>query len=86
MSSRCGQDNAQTLFGLSRVPTNAQIRNIMDLIGSNPFSDIFHWVYQALKREGFLKPYEYLGGHLLVTLDGTQYHSSNKIHCDCCSS
>jgi hypothetical protein len=86
MSSRCGQDNAQSLFGLNRVPTDAQIRNVMDRIGANPFSPIFGWVYQALKQGGFLKPYQYLDGHLLVTLDGTQYHSSNRIHCDCCSS
>jgi hypothetical protein len=26
------------------------------------------------------------GGHLLVTLDGTQYFSSQTIHCECCSS
>ena len=26
-----------------------------------------------------------LGGHLLVTLDGTQYFSSAKIHCEHCS-
>ena len=86
MSSRCGQNNAQTLFGLLRVPTDAQIRNVMDAIPAVQFSGVFHWIYQALKRGGFLKPYEYLGGHLLVTLDGTQYHSSNKVHCDCCSS
>ena len=86
MSSRCGQDNAQTLFGLIRVPSDAQIRNVMDPIPSAQFHGIFDWVYQALKRAGFLKPYESLGGHLLVTLDGTQYHSSNKVHCECCSS
>lgn len=85
LSSRCGQDNAQTLFGLDRVPTNAQVRNVMDKIPTAQFRRIFDWVYQALRRGGFLNPYEYLGGHLLVTLDGTQYHSSNKIHCDCCS-
>jgi DDE_Tnp_1-associated len=85
MASRCGRDNAQTLFGLDRVPTNAQIRNVLDKISTAEFRGIFNWVYQALRRGGFLNPYEYLGGHLLVTLDGTQYHSSHKIHCDCCS-
>jgi hypothetical protein len=30
MASRCGQDNAQTLFGLQQVPTVPQIRNILD--------------------------------------------------------
>lgn len=86
MSSRCGQDNAQTLFGLLRVPSDAQIRNVMDAIPTDQFSGIFDWVYQALKLGGFLKPYEYLDGHLLVTLDGTQYYSSTQVHCDCCSS
>ncbi|MEA5550954.1 ISNCY family transposase [Anabaena cylindrica UHCC 0172] len=27
-----------------------------------------------------------MSGHLLVTLDGTQYFSSGTIHCECCSS
>jgi DDE_Tnp_1-associated len=63
MSSRCGQDNAQTLFGLLRVPSDAQIRNVMDAIPASQFSDIFAWIDQALKQAGFLKPYEYLGGH-----------------------
>jgi hypothetical protein len=71
--------------GLIRVPTDAQIRNVIDPIPAAQFNGIFDWVYQALKRDGFLKSYEYLSGHLLVTLDGTQYHSSKKIHCDCCS-
>lgn len=32
-----------------------------------------------------MKLYQSLGGHLLVTLDGTQYFSSQKIHCEQCS-
>ena len=75
MSSRCGQDNAQTLFGLIRVPSDAQIRNVIDPIPSAQFHGIFDWVYQALKRGGFLKPYESLGGHLLVTSGTRRYHS-----------
>lgn len=32
-----------------------------------------------------MKPFEVLGGQLLVTLDGTEYFSSQCIHCDQCS-
>ena len=32
MHSRCGQDNAQSLFGLMRIPTTPQIRNILDAL------------------------------------------------------
>jgi hypothetical protein len=86
MASRCGQDNAQTLFGLQQVPTVSQIRNILDQIAAVELFGIFNWVYQALQRGGHLKPYQCLGDHLLVALDGTQYYSSTQIHCPHCSS
>jgi hypothetical protein len=85
MQSRRGKDNAQTLFGLVHIPTMPQIRNILDKIAVEQFYGVFEWVYQALRREGYLKPYQCLGGHLLVTLDGTQYFSSQTIHCEQCS-
>ncbi|MBC1197984.1 hypothetical protein H0901_22720 [Microcystis aeruginosa BLCCF158] len=34
MHSRCGQDNAQSLFGLTRIPTTPQIRNILDKLAA----------------------------------------------------
>jgi hypothetical protein len=73
------------LFGLDQIPTTAQIRNILDQIAVKQLSGVFEWVYQALRRGGHLKRYHCLGGHLLVTLDGTQYFSSQKIHCEQCS-
>jgi hypothetical protein len=86
MSSRCGQNNAETLFGLVQVPGVAQIRNILDEIAAVKLFVVFKWVYQALQAQGYLDSYKCLGSELLVTLDGTQYHSSNQIHCPCCSS
>ncbi|MDZ7970859.1 MAG: ISNCY family transposase [Nostoc sp. DedSLP03] len=86
MHSRCGQDNAQSLFGLTRIPTTPQIRNILDEIAASELFRVFTWVYQALHRGGYLKPYHCLGSHLLVALDGTQYFNSQTIHCEYCSS
>jgi len=85
MQSRWGKDNAQSLFGLVQIPTMPQIRNILDEIGAWQLFAVFFWVYQGLQRGGHLKPYQWLGGHLLVTLDGTQYFNSQKIHCQHCS-
>jgi hypothetical protein len=88
MQSRRGKDNAQTLFGLEQIPTMLQMRNILDGVFSVQLFGVFDWVYQALQREGHLNAYECLGlgGDLLVTLDGTQYFSSQKLHCEHCSS
>ncbi len=73
MHNRHGQDNAQSLFSLRQIPTTPQIRNILDKLVAKELFRVFIWVYQSLQRDGDLKPYQCLGGHLLVTLDGTQY-------------
>jgi hypothetical protein len=85
MKSNQGKNNATTLFGIIKVPTVPQIRNIIDEISATSLSSVFNNVYQALRRDGHLKPFHYLGG-LLIALDGTQYFDSQKLNCKCCSS
>lgn len=77
MQTQRGRDNAQTLFGVEQIPSDNQIRNILDEIGEALLFPIFHWVYQALQGLGYLKSYQCLGGHLLVALDGSEYFSSH---------
>ena len=85
MQSRCGQDNAQTLFGLEQIPTVPQIRNILDQLAATLLFGVFEQVYRALRQGGYLQSYQCLDGQLLVTLDGTQYFSSQKIECQGCA-
>jgi hypothetical protein len=80
-----GENNAQTLFGLARLPSDPQIRNVLDKIPAHHLDGVFHEVYQSLEGLGLLQGYQYLGNQLLVALDGTQYFSSDAIHCDQCS-
>jgi len=86
MQSRQGKNNAQTLFGVIEIPSTPQIRNILDKISAEKLFVVFTWVYQALQKGGYLKPFQSLENHLLVTLDGTQYYRSSTLHCKKCSS
>jgi hypothetical protein len=85
MQSQSGKDNAQSLFGLDQIPSDPQIRNILDLIIANSLNVVFERVYQFLQLGKHLKSYERLGRNLLICLDGTGYHSSTKISCECCN-
>lgn len=85
LNSRKGRDNTQTLFEVSKIPTDNQIRNIIDPIEAVTLVEVFAQIYRILKTKGYLKPFEVLGGQLLVSLDGTEYFSSQSIHCDQCS-
>ena len=85
MQSRQGHNNAQRLFGLSAIPTPNQLKNVLDGVAAKLLWPIFGWIYQALEAQGHLKAYEVLDGQLLIGLDGTEYFSSESIHCQQCS-
>ena len=85
LNSRHGKDNAQSLFGLMQVPSIEQIRNILDPIPASSLSGVFESIYDQLYQCGYLRQFEVLDSHLLIALDGTEYHSSQTINCPCCS-
>jgi hypothetical protein len=80
-----GCNNALTLFGLTQIPSDNQIRNLLDPVPPSAVLPIFATVVEALHRSGQLEAYRSINGDLLVAMDGTQYFSSNKIHCPQCS-
>jgi hypothetical protein len=85
MQSRSGKDNAQSIFGVEKIPSAQQIRNILDLVSANNLNVVFEKVYQFLQLGKHLKRSERLDKNLLICLDVTEYHSSSKIFCECCS-
>lgn len=85
LESREGRSNAESLFGLTQIPSLEQIRNILDQVAATNLFKIFDRIYQALEQQGYLKSFEVLGSTLLVALDGTEYYSSQSISCPCCS-
>lgn len=85
VQSRNGKDNVQTLFGAAQIPSDNQIKNILDLIPARQLFGMFEWVYRTLDSRGVLRQYEVLGGQRLVALDGVEYFSSEQVHCACCS-
>ncbi|MEB3189024.1 MAG: ISNCY family transposase [Snowella sp.] len=62
-----------------------QIRNILDKINANSLFGVFSAIFQLLKTRGILTQYEVLDRQLLIPLDGTEYFSSQNIHCEQCS-
>jgi len=80
-----GSSNAQTLFGLRRIPTDNHIRDLLDAVPPQQVFPMFERVFAALDERGQLQAFRALDGQLLVALDGTQYHRSSSIRCQCCT-
>jgi hypothetical protein len=81
---RQGHDNAQTLFGVEPIPCDNQIRKLLDPIAPSYLNPVFFEVFEHLEQQHSLDPFRVLDHQLLVSLDGTQYFSSKKLHCPNC--
>jgi hypothetical protein len=79
-----GLSNLQTLFGVSSVPEDTQMREIIDGVDSQLMRPIFNSYFSALQRGKHLEPFQLLPGLYLCPIDGTQYFSSQNIHCPGC--
>jgi hypothetical protein len=80
-----GCNNALTLFGLTQIPSDNQIRNLLDPVPPETVFPVFSAVVEALHAGDHLQSFRAFNDDLLVAMDGTQYFSSNKIHCPQCS-
>jgi hypothetical protein len=85
MHQRKGKDNAGTLFGVSQIPSDNQIRNLLDPVSPDHFHKDFVWMHGELQRSGCLAAFEDYKSTYLIPFDGVVFHSSEKIHCDHCS-
>jgi len=77
-------DNFRTIYGIHHVPSDSQMRAILDLVDPSGLRTPFLEIFRRLQRAKMLKRFVYLDGCYLVSLDGTGYFSSNKIHCSSC--
>jgi hypothetical protein len=80
-----GHNNAQGLFGIEQVPSDPHIRNLLDPIAPEHLAGPFWRVFEHLRDGDYLPAYQGHLGQWLVALDGTEYFSSQKIHCPQCT-
>ena len=85
MQEQKGRNNAMSLFLVKKIPSDNWIRKLLDLVSPTEVFPIFSYIFNALYETEHLSRFKSINGNLLIPLDGTQYHSSNTIHCEQCS-
>ena len=76
--------NLKALFGIGQIPSDTQMREILDPLDPEHLRPLFGDVFRQLQRGKALEPFEFYEGCYLLSLDGTGYFSSQKIHCPSC--
>jgi len=80
-----GQSNAQSLFHLQEIPSDNQIRQMLDPVPPEKLFPCYDAAFESLRQAGHLESWRILQDTFLIALDGTWYYSSDKIHCRNCS-
>ena len=72
------------VFGVGVIPSDTQMRTILDEVVPTLIRQPFRSVFHQLQRGKVLPKLTCLGGHLLLAIDGTGIHSSENIGADSC--
>ena len=81
---RCSDGNLGRIFGIGKVPSDTQMREILDPLDPQRLRPLFNDIFRQLQRGKALEPMAYLGGCYLLSVDGTGSFSSEKLRSASC--
>ena len=77
-------ENLQRIYRIRCIPSDTQMRTILDQVPPKRLRPVFKQVFGTLRQQKVLRRLCFMGHYYLVSLDGTGYFSSKKVHCDQC--
>ncbi len=76
--------NLRNIWALGSIPSDTQMRTVMDEIDPQEFEGVFTSFFRLLQRGKHLEQYRVLGTYYLCAIDGSEYFSSDHIGCPSC--
>jgi hypothetical protein len=83
--------NLQTIFGVHEVPSDTQMREILDRVEPDLLRGVLPQLWEKVRRAGWglrftttLPSGHQPGTYYTVALDGSEYFRSTKVHCPHC--
>lgn len=74
----------KSIFKIKDIPSDSQMRDILDPINVEHLNEAFADIFAELQRGGVLKSFRYLDAGYLLAIDGTGFFSSSKVCCPSC--
>ena len=76
--------NLKKIYHLKEVPSDTQMRTILDNVNPANIRPLFKNVFRQLQHDKVLEQLVFMGEYYLLSLDGTGYFTSKDVHCDSC--
>jgi hypothetical protein len=84
LEKKKGRSNARSLFQVDDIPSDPQIRNLLDPLSSSNFQKDFWVLLDGLKGQHHLMKFRTELDTYAITMDGVTFFSSEKISCPNC--
>jgi hypothetical protein len=84
MQQQQGKNNARTLFGVQQIPSDNQIRALLDPVDPGMLKPVYQKCFDLTQKHNLVTPLRSFANTLLVALDATGYFLSDSIHCSSC--
>lgn len=91
MAQRRGRCNLQTIFGVHEVPSDSQIREILDGVPPELLRQVLPELFEKVRRAGWAQDFKstvpsgfHHGDYYTAMLDGSDYFHSTKVQCPSC--
>jgi len=81
---RRNDENLKSVYGIEDIPSDTHMRTILDPVEPESLRPLFKDVFRQLQRGKVLEPFVFHEKCYLLSLDGTGYFSSHKVHCPSC--
>jgi hypothetical protein len=81
---RRNDENIKSLFLVDQVPCDTYMRELLDPVDPDALRPMFTDIFRELQRGKALQSFVFHEDHYLLSLDGTEYFSSNRVHCPSC--
>jgi len=82
--TKAEEKNLFGVFGIGKIPSDTAMRETLDEISPDQLDPLYGAIFDRLGLNGSLNKFTVLGGYLLTAMDGVEFFSSTKVHCDCC--
>lgn len=91
MKQKRGRCNLETIFGVKDVPSDTQMREILDEVEPESLRVLLPELFEDVRRAGWANQYKTTlpsgqdkGDYFTMPLDGMEYFHSTEIHCPGC--
>jgi hypothetical protein len=78
------EGNLESIYGIGRVPSDTQMRAILDEVVPDLVRGAYGNVFSQLQRGKALEKLVFLDGYYLLSLDGTGFYTSEKLGSEAC--